>query len=85
MLMYFFRLNIFHSLRYEQNLLASKIAGKLMNIKKLKLLQNENSALSVEISVTITLSFKNVYLMTKIIKVLATKIPHHCAHFWNAF
>ena len=35
------RLNIFHLLSYEQNLLPNRIAGKLMNIKKIKLLDND--------------------------------------------
>ena len=33
----FFRWNIFHSLSYEQKILTNRIAGKLMNIKKIKL------------------------------------------------
>ena len=39
---YFFGWNIFHLLSYEQNLLTNKIAGKLMNIKKIKLYKNVN-------------------------------------------
>ena len=34
---HFFGWNIFHLLSYEQNLLTNRIAGKLMNIKKIKL------------------------------------------------
>ena len=34
---HFFRLNIFHSLSYEQNCLTNRTEGKLMNIKKIKL------------------------------------------------
>ena len=34
---HFFRWNMFHSLSYEQNILTNKIAGKLVNIKKIKL------------------------------------------------
>ena len=34
---HFFRSNIFLSLSYEQNFLINRIAGKLMNIKKIKL------------------------------------------------
>ena len=34
--------NIFHSLSYEQNFLTNRIAGKLMNVKKIKLLWNDN-------------------------------------------
>ena len=33
----YFRLNIFHSWRYESNVLTNRIAGKRMNIKKIKL------------------------------------------------
>ena len=33
----FFRWNIFYSLSYGQNVLTNRIAGKLMNIKKIKL------------------------------------------------
>ena len=36
---HFFRSNIFHSLSFEQNLLTNRIAGKLINLKKIKLLQ----------------------------------------------
>ena len=35
-----FSWNIFHLLSYEQNLLTNRIAGKLMNIKKIKSLGN---------------------------------------------
>ena len=34
---HFFGWNIFHLLSYEQNLLINRIAGKLMNLKKIKL------------------------------------------------
>ena len=34
---HFFGWNIFHLLSYEQNLLSNRIAGKLMNIMKIKL------------------------------------------------
>ena len=34
---HFFHWNIFHSLRYEQTFLTNRIAGKQMNIKKIKL------------------------------------------------
>ena len=37
---HFFRWNIFHSLSYEQNFLTNRIAGKLMNIKKIIYLCN---------------------------------------------
>ena len=37
-----FRWNIFHSLWYEQNLLTNRIAGKQMNIKKIKLFWDNN-------------------------------------------
>ena len=37
---HFFGWNIFHLLSYGQNLLTNRIAGKLMNIKKIKLLSN---------------------------------------------
>ena len=34
---HFFRWNIFYSLSYEQIFLTDRIAGKLMNIKKIKI------------------------------------------------
>ena len=39
---HFFGLNIFHLLSYEQNLLTNRIAGKLMNTKKIKLFIYQN-------------------------------------------
>ena len=39
--------NIFHLLSYEQNLLTNRIAGKLMNIKKIKLLGNDTKMQSL--------------------------------------
>ena len=41
--------NIFHLLSCEQNLLTNRIAGKLMNIKKIKLLNYNLSVLRVSI------------------------------------
>ena len=41
--LHFFGWKLFYLLSYEQNLLTNRIAGKLMNIKKIKLFHNENT------------------------------------------
>ena len=46
---HFFGWNIFHLLSYEQNLLTNRIAGKLMNIKKIKLLNHEKMCIKSEV------------------------------------
>ena len=56
---HFFRWNIFHSLSYEQNFLTNRIAEKLMNIKKIKLLED----VTVTILVINSEDFKEHFLI----------------------